>query len=260
MNFSITTNAVTGNNIGANCTIWQTLLKYAMSTIIFNNCSLYIYLQILLQLLHSFTPKKVSSCPAFMTRCYSPMMRCFLTLMLGCEFASWWAGAPTFSAVDTSWTILSRTCVEVINHYLVISNLKRKAAALNNLHVSFKKSYVLQVQQHIQLHDHLSQPPSWKKGVDWRLSERKKNWEGNLFISRLTDVNQSTSRSHLSNALTSTVETPSFSVALLWASLLNWPWTNVSRQAANDGRATGISSHSTDRWSYLTWREENSGK
>lgn len=57
---------------------------------------------------------------------------------------------------------------------------------------------------------------------------------------------------HLSIASTSTEETPSTSMTLLWASALNWPWRSVWRQAASDGRPTGISSHSTDMWSYLT--------
>lgn len=58
-------------------------------------------------------------------------------------------------------------------------------------------------------------------------------------------------KSHIPMVSTSTDEIPSFPVTLLWASALNCPWRRVWRQTASDGIATGISSHSTDRWSYL---------
>lgn len=61
-------------------------------------------------------------------------------------------------------------------------------------------------------------------------------------------------RSHLPISSTSTEEMPSFSVTTFWASELKWPRQSVWRHDANDGRATGMSSHSTDRWSYLKIR------
>lgn len=57
--------------------------------------------------------------------------------------------------------------------------------------------------------------------------------------------------SHLPISSTSTEEMPSLSATAAWASLLKWPRLSVWRHDANDGRATGISSHSTERWSYL---------
>lgn len=57
--------------------------------------------------------------------------------------------------------------------------------------------------------------------------------------------------SHLPISSTSTEEMPSLSVTAVWASVLKWPRQSVWRHDANDGRATGMSSHSTDRWSYL---------
>lgn len=57
--------------------------------------------------------------------------------------------------------------------------------------------------------------------------------------------------SHLPISSTSTEEMPSLPVTAFWASELKWPRQSVWRHDANDGRATGMSSHSTDRWSYL---------
>lgn len=59
---------------------------------------------------------------------------------------------------------------------------------------------------------------------------------------------------YFSIASTSTEEIHSFDMTLVCASALNCPSMSVWRQDANDGKATGNSSHNTEKWSYL-WEE-----
>lgn len=130
-----------------------------------------------------------------------------------------------------------------------------------DLHVCLKHSYVIRVQQRVELHHELSQPPSWEHRVICKRPETPNGTKTPIrscvhtLMWPCSAAYQTAPYIPISS--TSAEGIPSISVTLLWASVPKWPWASVWRQAASEGSATGMSSHSTDRWSYLAEERKN---